>query len=51
MSSALLLGLNLADSEASGIAFFKMDVTSSSEIAEVAAEIRKSHGEPTVLVS
>lgn len=37
--------------KASGIHFFKADVTSSSEIAEAAAAIRKVVGEPTVLIN
>jgi NADP-dependent 3-hydroxy acid dehydrogenase YdfG len=31
--------------------FYKLNVSSSSEIAEVAAQIRKEHGEPTVLIN
>ncbi|KAK0117713.1 hypothetical protein ONS95_012042 [Cadophora gregata] len=35
----------------SGIHFYQCDVTSSSEIKSTAAEIRKAHGEPTVLIN
>ena len=38
-------------SAASNIHFFKADVTSSSQIASVASEIRKAHGDPTVLIN
>lgn len=37
--------------KAAGISFYQLDVTSSSQIAEVAKEIRKAHADPTVLVS
>ncbi|KAH8598764.1 hypothetical protein B0O99DRAFT_591388 [Bisporella sp. PMI_857] len=37
--------------KATGITFYKCDVTSTSEISAVAAEIRKAHGDPTVLIN
>jgi len=35
----------------SGVTFYQLDVTNSEKIAEVAKEIRKNHGEPTVLIN
>ncbi|KAG4432036.1 hypothetical protein IFR05_012475 [Cadophora sp. M221] len=35
----------------SGIHFYQCDVTSSSDISAAAAEIRKAHGDPTVLIN
>ncbi|TVY15927.1 Dehydrogenase RED2 [Lachnellula arida] len=35
----------------SGIHFYEADVTSSAQIANAAAEIRKAHGSPTVLIN
>lgn len=37
--------------KASGIYFYEADVTKSAQIADAAAEIRKAHGNPTVLIN
>jgi hypothetical protein len=36
---------------AASVSFFEADVTSTVSIAEAGKEIRKAHGDPTVLVS
>lgn len=38
-------------SQASNIYFYEVDVTSPEQISKAAAEVRKSHGEPTVLIN
>jgi len=47
---ALFVNRRLTMYEA-GVTFFKVDITSSKEISEAASEIRKSVGEPTVLIN
>jgi NAD(P)-dependent dehydrogenase (short-subunit alcohol dehydrogenase family) len=36
---------------ASNVFFYRADVTSPSELADTAAEIRKQHGDPTILIN
>jgi short-subunit dehydrogenase len=36
---------------ASGVFFYEADVTNSAAVASVAAQIRRDHGEPTVLIN
>jgi len=41
----------LTTQKAVGIHFYEADVTSSAQIAKAATEIRKAHGNPTVLIN
>ncbi|ELR10036.1 hypothetical protein VC83_07373 [Pseudogymnoascus destructans] len=45
------LDVNPPQETQAGIHFYKVDVTSSADLAAAGAEIRKAHGDPTVLIN
>lgn len=51
LNTSYLIRSRLLTSSKAGIHFYKVDVTSSADLEAAGAEIRKTHGDPTVLIN